>query len=198
MKLLFTKSRLSFGDGLFTPRAFEPGLAAKFGADFIQEPSTQVFEISANSVRIPTTMDAAMLKVADEAWQGRGKEMLTALEPSKKSYRDGNARIKKSGEVYSGYAGNKYLTAKNAARPGLFDKDGKTPITEADGKLYSGCIVNASVDLFAMTDPKKKGVFCTLLGVQLVSDGEAFSGSRVSSGDEFVNLAEGANANDLC
>lgn len=197
MKLLLTNSRLSFADGLHKSRTFEGALIAKFGADFIIEPATQVFEISATNVRIPTTMDAAFLAVANEAWKGRGPEMLTTLEPSKKSLRDGNFRFNKNGEIYAGYAGRKYVAAKNAARPSLFDKDGKTPLTEADGKLYSGCIVNASIDIYAMTESMKKGVFCTLLGVQLVGDGEAFGGSRVSSGEEFQNIAEGASADDL-
>lgn len=192
MKIMLTNARVSFANGLFNATALEQGQTPKFGADFIIEADTKAYSITetdGQKIKKATTMDAAMLAVANEAWKGRGEAMLKTLESSKKSYRDGNLRTNKAGEVYAGYEDCMYVTAKNQVRPGLFDKDGKTQLVEADGRLYSGCYVNVSFDLYAMTDPKKKGVFAKLLGVQFSADGEAFAGGSVSNGDEFEDLA---------
>jgi hypothetical protein len=200
MKLMLTNARIAFAQGLFNASAIEGGVA-KFGADFlIEDGVTKTFELVLQAdgtyVRKPTTMDAAMLTVADAAWKGRGKAMIDALEASKKSYRNGDLRMDKAGNVYSSHAGRMYVTAKSKTRPMVVDQL-KTPLTEADGKPYSGAYVNVSFDLYAVTDPAKKGVFAGLGSVQHLRDGEAFSGGSRSTGDEFEAISEGADAGDL-
>lgn len=188
MQVFLQNARLSFPD-LFVPTAIEANQKPKYGGDFIITDETTVLAVKADGTKVKTTMDKVMLKVANDAWDGNGEEMLDDLERSKKCYRDGNKNKSKAGEVYDGYEGHWYVTAKNAARPTVIDKD-RTPLTEDDGRPYSGCYVNAKIDVYAMTDAKRRGVFASLLGVQFAKDGDAFSGGAVAGADEFDDISD--------
>lgn len=192
-------ARISFADGLWKAKAIEDGQTPKFGSDFILMPETVVWRCDEKGKRVfKTTMKDVLLAVANETWKNRGQAMLDTLEASKKCYRDGNLRMKKDGSPYDGYEGYWYVTAKNKARPTVRDRNPQVILTEEDGKPYSGSYVTASIDVYGMADPKRKGVFATLRGVQFVKDGDAFSGGgRVAGDDEFADLGEGATADDL-
>jgi hypothetical protein len=73
----------------------------------------------------------------------------------------------------------------------------KTPLTEADGKPYAGCYVNASIELWAQDNNYGKRVNASLGGVQFARDGDAFAGGGAASEDEFDDLTAGANADEL-
>lgn len=80
-------------------------------------------------------------------------------------------------------------------RPGVCGPGGKDDrLTEESGKPYSGCIANATIDIWAQKG-KYEGVRCTLLGLQFVADGPAFSGSPAST-DDFEPLGEGDSSMD--
>lgn len=196
MKLKITNARVAFAHGLFKASAVEEGQQAKFGADFILEPESKVFEMTADKKLVPTTMKDAMLKVANETWKGRGAEMLEDLEASKKCHRNGNRRVNKSGDVYEGFEDRWYVTAKAATRPGLYNLD-KSPVAEEDGVIYSGCYVNVIFDLYGNSQPKKKGVFAGLTGVQFAKDGDSFGGGGAAKADDFDDLSTGAGADDF-
>lgn len=208
MKLKLRNVRLSFADGLFKAKAMEAGQTPKYGADFLLVDGFTCHKV------IPATLDAhgkilqpatevaitpldAMIEVANETWKGKGKEMLASLEASKKTLRDGNKRVNKSGEPYADYVGLLYFSAKNKKQPALFTRD-RQAITSDDGTLYSGCYVTAVIDVYGVADPKKKGVHGALMGVQFLKDGEAFAGagSRADESD-FDDLSAGADAADV-
>lgn len=72
-----------------------------------------------------------------------------------------------------------FFNANSKTRIGIFDKDGKTPLTEADGKPYSGCFANVMIDFWAQNpaDPTwGKKINAGISGVQFAGDGEAFAG----------------------
>lgn len=194
MKLFVQNARAGFAHGLFTASAME-GNTPKFGVDLILGPDTKVFKVDEKGVKTPITAQAAWLEVANEAWKGKGKAMLEALEPSKKSLRDGNKRLNKAGDLYDGYEDTWYITAKNAARPTTLDA-ARNPVTAEDGVIYSGCYVTAIIDVYANTQPTKKGVFASLKGVQFYADGDHFAGGGVASADEF-DVVDGAAAADF-
>ena len=196
MELFIEKARLSFANGLFTASAFEEGSEPKYGADFILAPGSKVYEVQADGKRKPIDIKAAELAVANEAWKGKGQEMLDDFEASKKALRVGNKRKNKNGEIYAGYEGNMYVTAKNKTRPGLYNAD-KSPVTEEDGVLYSGCYVNVRLSLYPNTKPKTRGVFAGLKGVQFAGHGEAFGGAAKASANEFDDVSEGVDAEDF-
>ncbi len=195
-KLFITNARISFAPGLFTAGAFEPGQKEKFGADFILTDETKVFAVGEDGKRTPTTIKKAELAAAAEGWKVSGPKVLAALEASKKSVRDGDLRVNKEGGVYDGYAGNWYVTAKTATRPTTLGAN-KAPVSEADGVIYSGCYVNVSLELYANTDAKRKGVFAGLKGVQFARDGDSFGGGAPASADEFDDVSDGADADDI-
>ena len=199
MKIMMTNVRIGFAHGLFKSSAFEEGQTPKYGADFIETKETVVYEVRGSGEtkqRVKTTMKDAMLAVANEAWKGRGADMLADFESSKKCYRNGDKRLNKDGEVYEGYEGTWYVTAKTPVRPTLFDRQ-RGSVTEEDGLIYSGCYGNVTFDLYPNTKPKFRGVFAALTGVQFVKDGDAFGGGGgVARPDDFDDLGEGADSGD--
>jgi len=94
---------------------------------------------------------------------------------------DGNEKEQKEGygdEVM-------YLVAKSDTRPAVVDQN-VNPLVEQDGKIYGGCYVNATVEIFAYNHPTGgKGVSAQLRAVQFVRDGESFGAGPVNAEDEF-------------
>lgn len=189
------RARISYANGLYTASAAVEGGAKKFGSDFLIDDKTQVLEVLEGGKKVATTMEAALLKVANATWKGNGKKMLDALDARQKAYRDGNLKTDKNGNSVGGYEDVWYVTAKNAQRPGTFAKDG-TPVTAEDGVIYSGCYTYAIIELYGNAAPNKKGVFASLLGVRFEDDGDSFGGGRAASADEF-DAADGADAEDI-
>lgn len=196
IKLHLINTRVSFAKGLFTPSAAVEGGVKKFGADFILDEKSQVVRVEADGKKVKTTLEAAELAVAKEAWKANGEKMLKSLEPSKRAVRDGDAKVDKAGNPRPGYEGHTYVTAKNETRPTIVDR-GRREIKAEDGTIYSGCRVTAIIELYANTTPNKKGVFASLLGVQFVEDDESFGGGRAASADEFEELSEGTDGEDF-
>lgn len=195
--------RLAFAQQLFVPSAVEEGKDPKYGCDSLLVPGSRVLKAvvegsgeSAKTKWVAATMPDILLEVANNAMKGKGKPWLDALENSKRCLRDGNLRVTKSGDPYEGYEGVWYVAAKNKARPLIVDAN-KQPLTQADGKPYSGCYANVLIEVYAITDPKRKGVHAAIKGVQFVKDGDAFGGGAPASPDEFDELSQGAQAEDL-
>jgi hypothetical protein len=203
LKLKVTNTRVGFANGLFKARAMEEGQQAKYGADFILGPDSKVFRQNGDKSWTETTLKAAQLEVANDAWKGKGAEMIEDLEASKKSYRNGNKRKNKDGEVYEGYDDAWYVTAKSATKPKLFDRRPKNAdgsenlVTEESGIIYSGCYVNVTFDLYANTQAKNRGIFAGLTGAQFVKDGDSFGGGGSAKADDFDDLGDGADAGDM-
>jgi len=219
MKLYLENVRLATFGGLWKATAFEEGQTEKFGGDFIFEEGSKVYAYkivddpskpgAKKAVREAKPMDPdsvkaikqAFIAVANDTWKGKGLEKLKALDKNQKSLRDGNTKLTVTGEQYEGYADRFYLSAKNAKRPVVVDRDGVTPLTEADGRPYSGSYVNATVDVYGMVPKGKKnvqGVFASLLAVQFLRDGDAFSGGAVGSANDFEPIGDaGTDAADV-
>jgi hypothetical protein len=85
---------------------------------------------------------------------------------------------------YEGYAGNYSLKAANAKRPLVIDRD-KTPLAESDNRPYSGCYVNAIIELWAQNNAYGKRINANLLAVQFYKDGQPFgdAGANASVND---------------
>lgn len=157
---------------LFEPKSFE-GSEPKYKANFLIEPDDP--QIAA--------IEKAILETAVNRW---GKKAEAILRPvrgnaNKFCFQDGNLKD------YDGYEGMMYVASNSKTRPLVIDRD-KTPLTAADGKPYSGCYVNASLEFFAYDKPAY-GIACTLKGVQFVRDGDAFGGGAPASPDDFDDLS---------
>ncbi len=92
------------------------------------------------------------------------------------------------------YKGCYIIEANSVQRPVAVNRK-KAAVTEADGIIYSGCYVNASLGIAGYTYGKvKKGVKAYLNGVQFVADGERFGSDALSDFDE---LDGDDNADDI-
>ena len=149
----------------------------------------------------------AMIAMVKEQYADKAPAMYKSFKADPKNFplKDGDEVLNKQGEPIA--PGFYILRAKRKeadGAPGVFDSkagpDGKpAKLGPNSGRIYAGCYVNASIDIWAQNAPKYKGVRCTLLGVQFSKDGEAFSGSRPASSDYFESLvdeAEMANAGE--
>jgi hypothetical protein len=184
VKLKLNDVRLSFAD-LFEAVQFDGKGEFYFGCQLL---------VPADTAQ-KAAIDAAIKQVAKDKWGAKAEAVLGSIEgnPQKICWIDGKKR------EYEGYAGNWALSTKRAqsrGRPLVLDQQ-KNTVVAADGAVYSGCYVNASVEFWAQDNNFGKGVRCTLLGVQKNRDGDAFTAGSAASPDDFEALAEGADAAGL-
>lgn len=138
------------------------------------------------------TMNAMVDAVGKEKWSDKAPGILKLLRSTDKIFiHDGDLK-----ENYEGFPGNNFIACLNKSRPLVIDRD-KTPLSEADGKSYSGAFYNIVLDIWAQDNKFGKRVNATLKGVQFVKHGDAFSGSTPASVDSFDDLSEGADAEGL-
>jgi len=77
--------------------------------------------------------------------------------------------------------GNQILKANSNKPPLVLHPDGKTEMTEATDKIYSGCYVNAKVELWGQSNQYGRRVNAKIVAVQFVPiDADSFDGSYVS------------------
>lgn len=169
--------RLSFNN-LFEAEGFDGNDDLAYNAKFIIEKGSEADK----------AIRAALLKVADESFSGKGAEVIKKVSGDKSQF------------CYQPYGDDgefMVLASKRkakAGRPMVVDTN-KSPLTEADGKPYSGCYVNALVRPWAMASKGKHWIRCGLEGVQFVKDGEAF-GSRARP-DDFDDVSVATGTDDL-
>jgi len=166
--------RLAFPN-LFTPQSVN-GSEPKFNAVFLIDPNNPVVK----------EIEAAMLDVAKAKWGAKGQAQFDAAKKGGKvCLRDGADK-----PDYDGFEGNLYLSASNATRPMVLDRD-RSPLTQADGRPYAGCYVHGSVEIWAQDNQYGKRINASLRGVQFFKDGDSFAGGTPVSEDEFDDLGEG-------
>jgi hypothetical protein len=163
MKIALKNVRLSF-PSLFHKATFE-GVETKYEATLLLDKDDHADAIK----DIRSQMQAGIKAKLDGAKLGADKLCL----------KDG------ADSDYDGYGNAWTLKAANAKRPLVIDRD-KSPLTEDDNRIYSGCYVNASVELWYQKNAYGKRVNANLLGIQFFKDGEAFGeGGTTASGDDF-------------
>lgn len=184
-RIMLRDVRLAF-PSLWKPSAPRSGGEAAFNGAFLLPPNhKQVGELK-----------AALKAVAKEKWGAKADAVYTALEKGDKlCLHDGNTKTE-----YDGFEGNLFVSARSKVRPGVYDQQ-RQELTEADGKPYSGCFVNVSLELWAQDNDYGKRINAQLRGVQFLRDGDAFAGgSRPADADEFdeigVEGAEGETESD--
>jgi len=132
-------------------------------------------------------INKAIEEVAKTKWGAKAPDMLKQMRAGDKvALHNGDLKA-----TYEGFPGNLYISARSYIRPQVLDRDGKTALTESDGKVYAGCYVNAIVDFWAQDNKYGKRVNATLHKIQFSEDGDAFAGGSMSN-EEFEDLGEGA------
>lgn len=94
------------------------------------------------------------------------------------------------------YEGHYTIKCSNNKRPKVIDRD-KSVLAEDDGKPYSGCYVNAVLDLWVQNNSYGKRVNANLLGVQFFKDGEPFESGSVADDDDFEEYEVGDEEFDI-
>lgn len=136
------------------------------------------------------TSPAAISLQNAAAAQGRNIPAVEALmetfDDDQKGLRDGNKKPDSEG-----FIGNLFIAARTKARPGVFGLDGKTPLAEEDGVIYSGCMACGEIDVWALNKPGvKKRIVIDLLGVQFAGDAEPFTaGAPPTTAGTFGDLS---------
>jgi hypothetical protein len=91
---------------------------------------------------------------------------------------------------YDGYKDHYSIKASNDKRPLVINKD-KSPLTEDDNVIYSGCRVNLSLELWAQDNGWGQRINAKLLGVQFAADDTPFGdGGSSASVDDFEAISE--------
>jgi hypothetical protein len=155
--------RLSFHD-LFERGTYE-GKEVGYSATFILPPDhPQIDEIR-----------RAERKVHADKW-GTKK---VSLKADSGVLRDGDEKAH-----IDGFEGMLYIKANTEKRPGVFDRN-LDPLTKDDGRPYSGCYVNAVIDVWAQDNGYGKAIRAGLGGVQFLRDGDSFGGAAPARADDF-------------
>ena len=185
MKIKLDTVRLSFPK-LFTPELYdENAQVARYDATFMVEPG------GANDLLIREAIN----KCAVEKWGAKAAAELKRLQGNKQKH----CYLLEDEVTRDEYEGSCVLSSHRnepAGHPMVVDADA-TELTEASGRPYSGCYVNASVDIYVQSG-KYPGVRATLCGVQFVRDGEAFAGAPATASDfKSLVVARAAGADEF-
>lgn len=169
---------------IFEPQESDEGGSPSYSAAFILPPDHPQLD----AVR------AAMKEAAKsfKKWDGKAEAMYKQVEASGKlALHDGNSKAD-----LSGYAGNMFVNsrARETEPPKVLNRD-RTPLTAREGRIYSGCYVNAVLQFWVQDNTYGKRINAQLCGVQFEADGDAFGGGRPASEDEFE--ASGGDASDF-
>lgn len=135
-------------------------------------------------------VNAAIEEVAKDKWGAKAGAVLKELRSKDRvALHDGDTKAQ-----YDGFEGNFYVSASNAARPLIADRD-RSILVESDGVIYAGCYVYATVEFWAQDNQFGKRINAELKTVQFFRDGDAFTGGgRPGDEEDLVDLSEGIEA----
>ncbi len=181
MKTKLLNVRLSF-PAIFSPKVSDDG-KAKYGAAFLFAAGSDAYK----------AVEAAIDEVGKEKWGAKWPVVKKSLTAGQKlCLKDGDTKAQ-----YAGYEGQWFINSSNTLAPRVVDRDVSIQLTEASGRPYGGCYVNAVVDIWAQSNRYGERVNATLIAVQFVKDGDSFGGGSRATGDEFESLATADDADDL-
>jgi hypothetical protein len=181
MKLKLSNVRLAF------PQLFEAKTVNGEG-----EPAFSASFLLSTDHPAVAELKKAMEQVGKEKWGAKWPAVKKEIEAKDRTaLHDGDTKAD-----YAGFPGHLFVSARNKTRPLVIDRD-KTPLTQADGRPYAGCFVNASIELWCQDNNYGKRINASLRGVQFLRDGDAFAGGGAASDDEFDEIEEGADADAL-
>lgn len=139
---------------------------------------------------------AAVEAVAKAKWGAKATGILAELKKKGDLGYQESPKANSEGEVYDGFEGMFTVNASNKVRPLALDRD-KSQLSAADGRPYSGCYVNVSLEFWAQDNGFGKKINASLKGIQFVRDGDAFGGGAPASPDDFEDLGVGDEEESL-
>jgi len=160
---------LSFPENLWTPgtpKNAQSTSKPKYSCQFLVELDSENKKL----------IDATIKEVAQQEWKAKAGQILASIEgnANRMCFIDGNRRVGWAGyENRWGISAGRY--PQNGA-PKLCNRNPEVLVTQADGLLYGGAIVNAKIDIFTYDSPSP-GVSAGLQIVQFVRHGQSFGGA---------------------
>jgi len=193
MKLMIHNARLAFPN-VFKPQAFD-GDEPAYSATLLLTDGSKITHFDEGKKKhLPISIEDACDLVGKEKWGTKWPAVKKELETKDRlAYHDGATKSQ-----YDGFADLTFIATRSqvSTRPTVIDRD-KTPLVEGDGRPYAGCYVNANIDLWPQDNKFGKRINAQLRGVQFYRDGDSFGGGSAASSDEFEDVSEGAEADDL-
>jgi hypothetical protein len=192
MKVKLNDVRIAFCQSIWpgTAEQYQGKGVARHSATFLIVPGSE------NDKAI----EAAIKAVAAEKWPKKAAALLESMRgnSNKFCYQKGDLKD------YDGFEGMMSLAGhrkESDGAPEIFGQfrnpDGKlVRLTQKDGKIYAGCYVNASVDIYAQ-DGENQGIRCGLLGIQFNRDGDSFGGAGRAKEEDFESIEAPEEAEDL-
>lgn len=174
MRFRLNDVRLAFPN-LFVASAPKGGGEKAFSASFLLPPNhPQVDELK-----------KAMKAVAKEKWGAKVDAIYAALDKTNKlALHDGDTKSE-----YEGFEGMLFVSSRSKVKPTVFDAQ-KNDVSQEDGLIYSGCYVNASIELWAQENDYGKRINAQVRGVQFYRKGDAFAGGGTAAdSDEFDEIS---------
>lgn len=179
-QVILQNVRLSFPE-LWTPKKMQsdPNSEPRFSANFLFERGSAAH----------TACEQAIRAVVVAAHKEQAEAMLEAMRARDMlALHDGNTKPK-----YDGYAGMLFVSsaAKKTQRPLVLNRN-KTPLSEADGAIYSGCYVDAGIEFWVQKSQPGRAarVNCSLSLVRFRADGAAFGGGARVTADQLPDLPD--------
>lgn len=176
-KVILKNVRLSF-PRLWEARQFKEGEGKpRYDANFLMETGGEMHK----AVR------KACIAEAKAGWGPKAEKFIKSIEGNTQKFCFTDGDLKEA----DGHEGHWVLASHRNQDQGPPSVVGRTrdkstgrlvKLTAADGKPYSGCFVNATVEIWAQKGTNS-GIRCTLLGVQFFKDGDAFAGAPASDED---------------
>jgi Protein of unknown function (DUF2815) len=200
MKIKIQQARLAF-PVLFNPEQFQGEGEAAYSCSLLIGPKPDL-EVLVGVPRDGGGLSYTKKMKLTDAIEQVGREKWKDKWPTvKKNAESKDLNCLHDGDMkadYAGFAGQWYVSCRSseAARPKVVDSNG-SPLTQRDGRIYAGCYVVGLIELWAQDNAFGKRVNAQIRGVQFLRDGDAFSGAAPASDDEFDDVSEGADADDI-
>lgn len=170
------------------PERFQGTGKPRYSASIIMEPDSK------GVAKIKKAMKAA---AADKWGEKKADSMVNGLFKSNKvALIDGDTK-----PDVQGFPGNMVIQAHAQ------ENNPPTLVQSVDGEnvkldnatqnvIYSGCYVNAIIEIWAQDNQWGKRLNASLAGLQFVAHGEPFSGGRPASSDDFDVIEDDDNDDD--
>jgi len=192
MKVIVKNVRLSFND-LFTPKSINGG-APKYTATLICSDETKLRFANKEGEQV-IVPHGKLQAVCEHVLKEKFGKLPAKADNWVYNKADGSTTrdeyVNDDGDYWAGFdAETLYISA---GKPEAKCKDGKMtvldqrrePIAENSGLLFSGCYVNAVLDIYAYDGDSGKGVTASLEGIQLLRKGEPLGFTKIDVESEF-------------
>tara|TARA_R110000772_G_scaffold268565_3_gene396243 strand:+ start:2045 stop:2671 length:627 start_codon:yes stop_codon:yes gene_type:complete len=192
MKIIVKNARLSFND-LFTSKSINGG-APKFTATLICSGETKLKLANKEGVQV-VVPHSKLQEVCEKVLKEKFGKLPAKADNWAYNKADGTTTrdeyINDDGDYWAGFdaetfyisAGKAEAKCKNGKMTILDQR--REAIEENSGLLFSGCYVNAVLDVYAYDGDSGKGVTASLEGVQLLRKGEPLGFAKINAESEF-------------